>query len=182
MICSECKAKLPAPTYVEDIAYFVCESCGHCEEIPGYIEQTLEERIDSFKKEIEVKLPKDYLEFDHKNTYDLAFEGPKSSSENIRYYSSRKYWSLEEFFQFEPVEGGLSIFESENYRKEWDLPEGIFLIAGSGHYWYALDYRRNNKEPEVIFIESENADYEVIGKTFKDFQNSLVKHEQKEET
>ena len=177
MYCPECNTKFNEPTYVDEIAYFVCETCGFCLEKPGYVKLTLEEKIKKFEDENKVKLPKEYLEFD-KRPSGLAFKNPNSSSPNIQYYNHNKYWTLEQFINLDPEERGISIFDNDYLIKEWDLPSGIILIAGSGHYWYALDYRRNSNQPEVIFIESENADFEIIGKSFKDFINSLVPYKE----
>ena len=50
---------------------------------------------------------------------------------------------------------------------------GLVPFDGDGHWYLYLDYRHNNTQPEITFIETES-DYEKpIAKPFKNISNYL---------
>lgn len=65
------------------------------------------------------------------------------------------------------------VFETPYLIKEWDLPIGIIVISGDGHAFIALDYRENNFDPKVIYIDIDMAQVVTIANNFKVFLNNL---------
>lgn len=61
--------------------------------------------------------------------------------------------------------------------KEWDLPDDIVLISGSGHIWIALDYRGRTENPPVILIDEDGAGVETLAADFETFINCLKAEE-----
>lgn len=70
-----------------------------------------------------------------------------------------------------------SIIETEYLSNEWNLPKSLVLLSGDGHTWIALDYRQVEKDPPVIFIESENCHWCKIADNFEQFLCRLVEEE-----
>jgi len=57
--------------------------------------------------------------------------------------------------------------------KEWEIKIGpLVLIAGDGHFWFALDYRstKDGDAAPVVFYETdEHSEPQVVAKTYRDF-------------
>nr|WP_050614431.1 SMI1/KNR4 family protein [Bacillus testis] len=66
------------------------------------------------------------------------------------------------------------ILESAYLIEEWELPNNIVLISGSGHSWVALDYRDTEEEPPVIFIDAEEGQIIELASGFELFLRSLT--------
>jgi hypothetical protein len=54
-----------------------------------------------------------------------------------------------------------------------ETPDGIIAIAGGGHDWLGLDYRRGSS-PAVIYQEDEDAEIEHVAASFDDLVAGLV--------
>ena len=49
-----------------------------------------------------------------------------------------------------------SILDTDYLKQEWGIEQdNIILIAGDGHYWIALDYRKS-QEPTITYFDTEN--------------------------
>lgn len=57
--------------------------------------------------------------------------------------------------------------------EEWGLPENLVLIAGDGHSWITLDYRKGSS-PSLRWIDVECNEDIHISDSFEDFVNELV--------
>lgn len=74
---------------------------------------------------------------------------------------------------------GISANEEEgilitiDMREEWELPEDIILLNGDGHTWVFLDYRKNQEQPSVSYIDLELEIDFVLASNFTDFINGL---------
>ena len=74
---------------------------------------------------------------------------------------------------------GISTNEEEgilitiDMREEWELPEDIILLNGDGHTWVFLDYRKNQEQPSVSYIDLELEIDFVLASNFTDFINGL---------
>ncbi|MFB9903576.1 SMI1/KNR4 family protein [Allokutzneria oryzae] len=61
--------------------------------------------------------------------------------------------------------------------EEWELPQGLVLLSGDGHYWVALDYRACGPagEPSVTWFECEaDLDELPLAKDFRTFVEGLT--------
>jgi len=67
-----------------------------------------------------------------------------------------------------------SIFDSKYLRDEWNLPDGLILLSGDGHFWIALDYRHVAIDPPVIFIESELGNWCKVADNFALFLKGVI--------
>lgn len=72
------------------------------------------------------------------------------------------------------------ILDSEYLIQEWDLPKNIVLISGDGHTWIALDYRSNEAEPAIIYIDTEQQQEIMLAKNFEGFINGLIEYSEEE--
>lgn len=70
------------------------------------------------------------------------------------------------------------ILESQYYIDEWDLPNDIVLISGGGRSWIALDYRKTQTDPPVIFIDSEQEQIFDLAPDFGTFLTQLTNWEE----
>lgn len=69
------------------------------------------------------------------------------------------------------------ILESDYFIREWNLPNNIVLLSGSGHSWVALDYRHTKEEPPVIYIDVEWDQIFELAPNFNTFLNGLYEEE-----
>lgn len=82
---------------------------------------------------------------------------------------------------------GISTNEEEgilitiDMREEWELPEDIILLNGDGHTWVFLDYRKNQEQPSVSYIDLELEIDLVLASNFTDFINGLYEDDSLEE-
>lgn len=68
---------------------------------------------------------------------------------------------------------GQNLLDTEYLTDEWDLPPGQVLLAGDGHGWVTLDYRRR-AEPSVAWIDVDNGQDLQVAPTFAAFLDRLV--------
>lgn len=66
-------------------------------------------------------------------------------------------------------------------REEWELPEDIILLNDDGHTWVFLDYRKNQEQPSVSYIDLELEIDLVLASNFTDFINGLYEDDSLEE-
>lgn len=59
--------------------------------------------------------------------------------------------------------------------KEWELPSNIVLISGDGHSWVVLDYRHEESEPCVSFIDAELGTDIRLANNFEGFIDQLTR-------
>ena len=62
---------------------------------------------------------------------------------------------------------------TEYMTKEWGLPPRQVLLAGDGHFWITLDYRRGDV-PSVAWIDTECDEDIQIADSFEAFLKGLV--------
>jgi hypothetical protein len=77
------------------------------------------------------------------------------------------------FDQLLGVGGRLSMLDSPYLRAEWGLPSRVVVLAGDGHTWVALDYRRS-AEPSVTWFDVELESELALAPTFRAFAEGLV--------
>lgn len=66
-----------------------------------------------------------------------------------------------------------NILDTEYLTREWDLPSHQVLIAGEGHWWISLDYRKR-KKPSVVWLNVESDQDFQIAPSFAAFLAGLV--------
>ncbi len=69
-----------------------------------------------------------------------------------------------------------NIMESGYMIQEWGLPEKQVLLAGDGHWWITLDYRKSDL-PSIRWIDCECGEDIHVADSFDDFYNGLVSEE-----
>ncbi|WP_211588752.1 SMI1/KNR4 family protein [Allorhizocola rhizosphaerae] len=72
--------------------------------------------------------------------------------------------------------GATTLLDTPYLVQEWDLPPGVVLLSGQGHYWVALDYRTcgTEGEPTVTWIDNE-MDHELhLASNFRTFVENLM--------
>ena len=68
-----------------------------------------------------------------------------------------------------------SMAQSDYFIQEWEMPEGLLLLSGTGHEWVALDYRETTDNPPVIFIDNEAEQIVELALDFNMFLAGLYK-------
>lgn len=66
-----------------------------------------------------------------------------------------------------------NLLDSSPLSTEWDVPQRQVLLAGDGHFWITLDYRKG-EEPSVAWIDTECDEDIPISVSFRDFLAGLV--------
>jgi hypothetical protein len=71
---------------------------------------------------------------------------------------------------------GVGILQTAYMTAEWDLPEGLVLLNGDGHWWIALDYEGSGPAgpPSVVWIDVESDEELELARTFEAFLLALV--------
>lgn len=81
------------------------------------------------------------------------------------------------------IEENKGILQSAFLIEEWGLPKDIVLISGDGHSWIALDYRKTNEDPPIIYIDTESEQIIELADSFEAFLSGLyIEHREFEET
>lgn len=66
-----------------------------------------------------------------------------------------------------------NVLRSASMAAEWQLPPDQVLLAGDGHWWTTLDYRRSTI-PTVTWLDVEIGEDIVVAPTFRAFLDGLV--------
>ncbi|EHU9451328.1 hypothetical protein KZY45_004289, partial [Vibrio vulnificus] len=61
MECSSCGSTLGNPNIIDDVAYFVCSSCGNLREVEGYKEMSFSESIQLFESRFGFLLHSEFI-------------------------------------------------------------------------------------------------------------------------
>lgn len=69
--------------------------------------------------------------------------------------------------------GGHNLLDTANMTKEWGLPPNQVLLAGDGHWWITLDYRKRNV-PSIAWIDVEVGEDAQLAPSFDEFLAKLV--------
>lgn len=72
--------------------------------------------------------------------------------------------------------GPTTLLDTPYLVQEWDLPTGLVLLSGDGHYWVALDYRTSGPdgEPTVSWIDNEMNHELRLASSFRTFVEHLM--------
>ncbi|MFF2288694.1 SMI1/KNR4 family protein [Peribacillus butanolivorans] len=129
----------------------------------GSSKPVTDSEIAEFEEQLNIKLPSTYLEL-------LRIQNGGYIT-----YNAFKNDTLENGIMIDHIYGiggELSILDSTYLIKEWELPEKLVLFAGDGHTWFAMDYRKTDENPPIIYIE---VDEEIIdiASGFKTFLQGL---------
>jgi hypothetical protein len=127
-----------------------------------YVQPNLtDDIIANAEKKIGYKLPKEYVDIlKIQNGGYIRFRLPKTLNEQI--YGIGPFFPSLTDYDWTDYEGTVS-FELT----------GLVPFDGDGHWYLCLDYRRDNTQPEITFIDTES-DYEKpIAKTFHEYLKLL---------
>lgn len=98
-----------------------------------------------------------------------------SVPENLNYYLGEGFWGLNLLAGISTdINNNEGIVYTAQTAHEWGVPEKVISFDGDGHTWLALDYRENEKNPKVIFIETDNLVFLELAKNFGDFIESII--------
>ena len=63
------------------------------------------------------------------------------------------------------------------YLREWQMPDGLVLLSGDGHWWIALDYRRSGPAgpPSVGWYDNEAGEDVELADDFETFSAGASK-------
>lgn len=127
-----------------------------------YVQPNLTDNIiANAEKKIGYKLPKEYLDIlKIQNGGYIRFRLPETTNEQI--YGIGPFFPSLTDYDWTDYEGTVG-FELT----------GLVPFDGDGHWYLCLDYRHNNTQPEITFIDTES-DYEkTIAKTFQEYLKLL---------
>lgn len=72
----------------------------------------------------------------------------------------------------EDFHGIHNVYATPYMTREWELPPRQVLLAGDGHWWITLDYRRG-PAPQVLWLETDLKNELVLADTFETFLAGL---------
>lgn len=72
--------------------------------------------------------------------------------------------------------GGHNLLDTAYMTKEWGLPPKQVLLAGDGHWWITLDYRKGS-HPSVAWIDVEVDEDVQLASSFDEFLAGLLSAE-----
>lgn len=69
----------------------------------------------------------------------------------------------------------MSLLDTPYLLKEWDLPAGLVLLSGDGHWWIALDYRSGTgaDQPSVVYVDADAGEAVPLAPSFRAFVEGL---------
>jgi hypothetical protein len=75
---------------------------------------------------------------------------------------------------------GEGMLQSPELLREWEMPDGLVLLTGDGHWWIALDYRLSGPEgvPSVVWFDNEVGEDIQLARDFKTFIEGLRREEE----
>lgn len=92
--------------------------------------------------------------------------------------SEDEFFFVESLYGIHPGKQILNVMETENLMEEWGIPKEKFVfIAGDGHWFLALYYGENLKEPEIYFIDNEDHVLYPLYKSFSSMTEYLHSEE-----
>ena len=125
------------------------------------------EKVESAQSELKVKLPDSYLKLlNEQNGGSLYLNAFPISFEDEDHLAVDYLLGIGE----NKREG---IQQSDYFIKEWGLPKRIVLLSGDGHTWIALDYRKVNENPPIIYIDVEQEIEKQLSSSFDEFVSKL---------
>ena len=67
------------------------------------------------------------------------------------------------------------ILKSEEMIEEWEMPKGLVLFNGDGHFWLAFDYRHTISNPPIVYVDNTDEVTQVIkiAENFDEFLDRL---------
>ena len=67
------------------------------------------------------------------------------------------------------------ILKSEEMIEEWEMPKGLVLFNGDGHFWLAFDYRHTLSNPPIVYVDNTDEVSQVIkiAENFDEFLDRL---------
>ena len=139
-----------------------------------------DEKIAQVEQKLGFTLPKSYTDF-MKNFNEEFFEDPyvipikETIPANLKYYLGEGFWEINTICKIPLDENDTEgILDEKSVAADWGLPNEIIPLEGDGHTWVAFDYRNNSKEPEIVFIESDNLLSLKLANNFAEFLDMLL--------
>jgi cell wall assembly regulator SMI1 len=78
------------------------------------------------------------------------------------------------------VYAGAGILDTPYLIREWEMPTGLVLLTGDGHWWICLDYRGRgpDDEPTVTWYDNEMDEDIELAPSFSSFLEGLCNREE----
>lgn len=133
-----------------------------------------EEMVEAAEAELGVRLPGSYLAL-----LGVRNGGRPAAPFTAFPTSRRTSWAedhvpFEEMFGIGPVGSEDGLLGNAYLCEEWEIPDGLVLISGDGHYWIALDYRKaKGGEPAVCWYDTDERKSLGLAATFDAFVAGL---------
>lgn len=127
-----------------------------------YVQPNLtDDIIANAEKKIGYKLPKEYVDvLKIQNGGYIRFRLPETLNEQI--------YGIGPFFP------SLTDYDWTDYKGTVGFKlTGLVPFDGDGHWYLCLDYRQNNTQPEITFIDTESNYEKPIAKTFQEYLKLL---------
>jgi hypothetical protein len=148
----------------------------------GVLPAITEEMVEEAERSLGVELPRSYVEL-------LRVQNGGYTSSDFEAFPTRQPTSwADDHVPFEQVFGigradaeypERGLLDNAYFLDEWNVPEGLVLLSGDGHYWIALDYRDSGprREPSVCWFDTEVDEDLELAASFDDFLRGLCSAE-----
>ncbi len=123
------------------------------------------------EEQLQVTLPPLYLELLQQQNGGAIIHTAFPTTEKNSWADDHVH--LDEMFGIAKDEG---ILQSAYLIREWNLPNSIVLFSGTGHEWFAFDYRQTTKNPPILYIETETDNVITLAENFQSFSQQLYEH------
>lgn len=140
---------------------------------PATFTSLTEQLIEKAENELNIKLPQQFIEL-------LKVKNGGRLRRTILHSNNNSIWQ-DGWYEIDELYGindgnvkAPGILSTSYLTTEWDLPEKQVIITGGGNWWITLDYRKNQQEPTVNWIEPEANRDEIIADSFKEFIDHLT--------
>lgn len=133
------------------------------------LEQLTDEDIQNAEQFFNVKLPKEFI--DLLKIQNGGYLKKKRLPVHFKNDLANDHIPFDVLFGVKEKKG---IMESKYLLKEWGIKEkNLILLSGDGHFWIALDYRNDNKNPEIVYIDTTEQKITKIYDSFNEMINNL---------
>ncbi|MEY8742424.1 SMI1/KNR4 family protein [Bacillales bacterium AN1005] len=140
---------------------------------PYKLKEINKKDIDLAEKAFNIKLPQDYIEL-------LKEQNGGCLEKTCLPVNFKNDWADDHilFDYLLGIEKDKGIMESDYLLKEWGVTEkNLIIISGDGHFFVALDYRTNNENPTIVYIDTTKNKITKIYEDFSSMVNSLYEED-----
>lgn len=139
-----------------------------------------DEMVLAAERSLGVTLPESYVELMRKcnggYTNDAAMGTPQPTSWAPDHVPVDMIFGIPAVSDLGQFGTGLGIIQTAYMTQEWDLPRGLVLLNGDGHWWIGLDYRESGPKgpPTVVWINIDRNEDIQLAENFAAFREQLM--------